>query len=242
MSLHCCVVAIEGDWIDEISGVFEKLKYRVDESFIAQTWEQVRVELNRHRLDSRKTAMAVYVVNGWTHIVDLMCGLYFEDVWQEYSGLWNTRVFGWVCEGCSGSYGFMLHHAGQRLRDVLTSEGKIETDTGEAIMEEEGIDWISADEEEVLLLADRMGLDHGTPERGYLVFRLDWRERAPSPESLAKLVEAYQLAPTPPRERWFGMTPSPRWQWTLLWTILAILAISTLFTIDWGFWLKKLRP
>jgi hypothetical protein len=171
-----------------------------------------------------------------------MMGLYFEDVWIENSALWKTRIFGWVCEGCSGSYGISLYQDGQRLRSVLASEGKVEEDIGAPLGEEHGTNWATASEEDVLAIAGRLGLDYGTPESGYLVFTVDWSALASSPEQLAAFVEKCQeAARASPRWRWGGLTDSPRWQWlVLLWAVFVLIVIWALVTLDWGFWRNKL--
>lgn len=180
--MHISVVSIEGNHLEEIAHVFRKCDYVVEESFTVTSGEQASRELDWHP-DRNHVAKVAYITNDWTFIVDPELVLMSDDVWLEYSRKWNARVFGWVCEGASGSYGLTVFDSGNKGREVFSCDGVIEVNAGEPLPEEAGVDWGQASEDDVLEIAKRLGDEYDfVTDREYFVFRLD-ESQMPGPQS-----------------------------------------------------------
>src|SRR5437588_5358596 len=121
MSMHISVVAIEGNHLAEISQVLQKCKYVIEKSTTVRTWKQAERELTWNPSPDRVSKVG-YFANGWTFLIDPELVLFTDDVWRIYSRKWNARVFGWLCEGASGSYGLTLFQSGKKRREVVSVE------------------------------------------------------------------------------------------------------------------------
>jgi hypothetical protein len=173
MSMHISVVSIKGEHLEEITEVFRKCQYVVEDAFHVSTGDQAARELNWHP-DRNHLAKLAYIAAGWTYIVDPELVLMSDDVWLEYSHKWQTRIIGWVCEGASGSYGLTVYQSGSKLREVCRCDGEIAINEGKPLPEESEIDWGEAWEDDVLELVKRFGAEYDfLADRDYMVFRLD---------------------------------------------------------------------
>jgi len=171
--MHISVVSIEGDHLNDIADVLKRCEYVVEDSFTVQTGDEAAKELDWSPNPDR-VAKVAYSDNGWTTIIDPELTLMTEDVWVEYSKEWNNRVFGWVCEGASGTYGLVVFDTGRKRRDVMAVAGDIAVNDGEPLPEESGTDWEQACEDEVLDLAEQIGPGNDfLADREYTVFHLD---------------------------------------------------------------------
>ena len=180
MSLHTSVVSIEGDHLQEIADVLRKSGYVIQESFTVHSGDQASLELNWNPARNR-VAKVAYSSEGWTHIVDPEMVLMIDDVWLEFSGKWNNVILGWICEGASGSYGLWVFQSGRKRREVLAVDGVIALDSGEPLDEESDVTWSVVFEDDVLLIAERLGAQYDfLADRTYLVYRLDESGIAPS--------------------------------------------------------------
>lgn len=177
MSLHLGVVSIRGNHLSDIPHLFEQFNYRLaGKPKSCSTVEELTDELKEVMMDNRtKVKKVVYFENGWTHILDfeqvLITG---EDVWSSASKNWSEPVLCWVCEGTSNVYMFSLFRAGQKIRSVDYVDGEL-SEFGEALPEEEGIDWAQTFETEILEIAERLGAPYGYLEANteYQVYLLD---------------------------------------------------------------------
>jgi|GEM_PF-4258705 len=173
MSLHISVVAIEGDHLEEIADILLSLDYIIEDSFTVQTGEEAAKQLS-WRPDADHVAKVAYTDCGWTYIVDPELTVMLEETWIERTQQWNNRVFAWICEGVSGSYGIMLYERGVLKRDICVVESEVHEGCGPAIPEEINLDWTEAFEDDIMKIARRIGADYDyLADREYLVFQLN---------------------------------------------------------------------
>ena len=166
MSMHIAVVAIEGNHLAEMSEVFEKCGYTIENSKRVPTAKQASNDM----ADGGKTA---YFTNGWTFIVDPELVLNTNDAWLHYSKKWKARIIGWLCEGTSATYGLALYESGKQRREVASVDGNVVVEKGKPLPEESKVDWGEADEKTVLQLAERIGAKYEFPAKAeYTVFQL----------------------------------------------------------------------
>jgi hypothetical protein len=92
----------------------------------------------------------------------------------EYANKNAIKIFSWICEGVSRSYGFKMFAPGV-VRDVLAVGGKIVTNGGARITEEGEVNWESCSERDVMHTADRLGapFDGFSNDRTYEIYTLD---------------------------------------------------------------------
>ncbi len=175
MSLHISVVSIEGNHLADLAEVFERCNYRVIGSEMTTDADSAARQLDQHVVEQTKVRKVAYFSDGWTHIVDPELVIMSDSAWADYSARWDGRIVSWVCEGCSGTYGFSLYEAGAKVRSVCRTEGRVYEDEGVPQREEAGIDWAHAFEDDVLAVAERLGAPYGYLEgvAEYHVFLLD---------------------------------------------------------------------
>lgn len=177
MSLHASVISIEGDHLEDAKDIFERANYRVlGAPEIVTSNDEIEKHLSGWMINKTQVKKVAYYAGGWTDILDSEMVLFNEsDVWIELSALWKTRILCWICEGTSGTYAFSLYENGKRIRSVLSTDGEINEEFGEQILEEEGVDWTAAFEDDVLKIADQLGAPYGYLEQDqkYHVYVLD---------------------------------------------------------------------
>ena len=173
MSLHISLVSIQGNHLSEIAGVLEDCEYIVEDSFTVKSGDQVSEELGWNP-DRNRVAKAAYFAHGWTYIIDPELVLLINDVWLKYSRKWNNRIFGWICEGVSGTYGITVFDSGNKRRVVVSVDGEVVTDEGKPLKEETDLDWNDVWETDILGLAKRIGAVYDFPaDRDYQIIHLD---------------------------------------------------------------------
>ena len=173
MSLHISVISICGDRRSEVADLFHQCGYAVEKSFLVHNSNDVLRELD-WRAHGGRVAKAVYLSGEWTSIVDPELVLVSEDVWLEFSRRWSTRVFGWICEGASGSYGIAMFDSGVKTREVVSMDGNVVIDEGTPLAEESSIDWTKAWDDDVLEIAKKLGAVYDyLADREYLILRLN---------------------------------------------------------------------
>ncbi len=155
--------------------LFEKLGYALGGPPQIESRRTVGRALEAETGDRDTVIKAVYVSNGWTHILDpeLVLSSLGAKEWLRLSGELYSRVVCWICEGTSGSYGFSLYDGGALLRDVMAVDGIVE-EKGAPRPEEEGVDWEEAFEDDVMNVVANLGAQyHGLAEEvPYYVFVL----------------------------------------------------------------------
>lgn len=173
MSLHISLVSIQGNHLSEIVGVLEDCEYIVEESYSINSGDQVSEELGWSP-DRNRVAKAAYFEHGWTFVIDPELVLFMDDIWLRYSRKWDNRIFGWVCEGVSCSYGITVFDSGIKRRKILSIDGEIVADEGKPLNEETDLDWKDVWETDILEIAKRIGAEYDFPtDREYLIFHLD---------------------------------------------------------------------
>lgn len=177
MSLHIAMVSIEGAHADAAPEIFDLLDYKiVGTPAQIQSADALQTHLERNAADGGKVKRVVYADGGWTHIADFDLILFDEQLlWKELSKRWNTRVVCWICEGTSGTYAFALYENGELLRHVMSSDGKVSHVVGDALPEEDGLEWDEACEDDVFVLIEHFGIhyDDFETDRAYWVYGLD---------------------------------------------------------------------
>src|SRR5262245_12106114 len=184
MALHTSSVHFEGQRSREMAQLLERLNYRLTgPPATAQTGDAAAELLDADTGDRNIVRKAVYESGGWTFLFDPELVVMTEDgVLSEYARANRIRVFAWVCEGVSASYGFKLF-APELVRDVLSVDGEVVTDVGPATPHESGVNWSSCSEREVMRIADRLGapFDGFTKNRTYEIYTLD-ESHMPTPD------------------------------------------------------------
>lgn len=172
--LNIGMVSIEGDQLNSVAPLLGEAGYVVKETFVVEEGSSVAKELT-WRPGPGQIAIAAFLDNGWTHIIDSDNGLMLNDRLLTLSEVQNTRIFTWHCN-CT-SVGYSLVSRGSRLRDVLYSGGGVVVDRGRPLPEESNLDWSKAGEEDVRAIAARFGAPYDfLADRKYLVFRVDQPE------------------------------------------------------------------
>ena len=172
MSLHISVVSIEGNHLQDIPDVLTDTQYTIEDSYVRMTGVEAAQELLWHP-DRDRVAKVAYESNGWTYVVDPEMVLMLDNVWLDRSRKWGTRVIGWLCEGTSNSYGLSVFQNGEQVRKVMTGNGRILTNDGAPLEEEDGLDWAWAIDADVIGVVMRLGADFDfSDDRDYTVFRL----------------------------------------------------------------------
>jgi hypothetical protein len=125
---------------------------------VDDAWSDVEDEPD----DRTKVKKLVYFDGGWTFILDdELVMLVNDDVWAHFAQQWQTRIFGWICEGASGTYAISVFDNGRKVREALYANGELLKNEGSSLPEEDGVDWSSPFEDDVLKIADRMGTPFG---------------------------------------------------------------------------------
>ena len=119
-------------------------------------------DLSDEPKDRTKVKKLAYFDDGWTFIVDDEIVMLVQDeVWSYVSEHWQTRVFGWICEGASGTYAIAVFDNGKKIRNAFYVDGELHEDNGSPLPEESGVDSSSPYEDDILRIADRMGASFG---------------------------------------------------------------------------------
>lgn len=157
-SLHMALVAVQGERLQEIRGVFERSGYTVDGPPLEVNAGGVGGALSKPTSDRNIVRKAVYVAHGWTYIVDPEMVMPFqEQVWPAISSQNDSRIIGWICEGASGTYGLRVFGQDGLERDVLVADGQLVSNLGRPLPAEKGVDWTHAFEDDVLRIAEELG-------------------------------------------------------------------------------------
>lgn len=154
-----CQVAIQSDYLDRAHVLFEELGYRLVEESKTIPHSALAEELNRPTESKNIVRKAVFLNKGWTHIYDPELVLMFDGVpWCQLTKDLQTRVVCWMVEARTGTVGFSLYENGERIREVIHYDSESEED-GSRLLEEAGIDWKSASEEDVFAVVTNLGVD-----------------------------------------------------------------------------------
>jgi hypothetical protein len=179
MSLHISVIAIQGDHIDragELLGVFG-FAATAEPAEVAG-WEAASKALDDHNCKAACSA------DGWTVIIDPDLVLMLDErACADISRRLGTQLCGLVCEGVSGTYGFILFRGGTTVRRFCSTNGVVADDAGEPLPAESDFDKSRATESGVIDVLGRLGFDYWSLERADRV--LIYCEAAPPMARLA---------------------------------------------------------
>jgi hypothetical protein len=175
MSLHISVVCFQGARQEDIEELLGRMEYRlVEPPRQAKTTAELQRLLWVNTGSRNRVVKATYSDNGWTYLLDpemvVMC---LGDVLSQYSREKHTRIFAWVCEGASMTYGFRVFDH-DSSREFIVQEGSVVADKGQPIIEEMDLDWTRA-VEAIMCLAAKLGApyDYLEHDRTYLMYTLD---------------------------------------------------------------------
>jgi hypothetical protein len=184
MGVHFSVISIEGSHLDRIGDLLLALNYRlVGPPVSCGTGSEASSLLDQDTGNGDVVRKAAYETGGWTHLLDPeLVVMQSEEQLAAFAQAHSTRILAWVCESFSASYGFRLF-APTLGREVLAVGGNVLTNDGDALSEEQGIDWAHAGEREVLGLAKRVGAEYDwmTADATYLIYTLD-ESHLPAPD------------------------------------------------------------
>jgi len=176
MALHTSSVHFEGSHSANMAALLEQLKYRLAGPPVIVHTAEAAVELLDRKTGNRNIVRkAAYESKGWTYLHDPEMVVMTEDgVLSEYASKNAIRVFSWICEGVSRSYGFKMFAPGV-VRDVLAVGGKIVTNGGARVSEEGEVNWGACSERDVMRIAERLGapFDGFSNDRAYEIYTLD---------------------------------------------------------------------
>jgi len=155
--LHFSEVAIQGDHVKDVEHLFAKLKYRIVRKNWVVGWSQFNSAIDKQPSKKDRVRKAVYLSNGWTHIVDPELVMFSEEkVLARESRLLHAKIVTWLSESTSDSYGFSAYENGRLLRAVLNLGGKVEA-RGSRLPAEQQAVWKDAGEDKILEMAKRLG-------------------------------------------------------------------------------------
>jgi hypothetical protein len=184
MSLHCSVICIRGSHLSKIEGLLAKLDYRLAGSpVLLSSAARATAALSEPADNESIVRKAAYEASGWTYLLDPEMVLVLENErLSTFARDHSTTILVWVCEGISGTYGFRMF-APELRREILSAGGLIESDIGDRLAEENGIEWASATEDDVLTVAKRLGApyDYLSVDREYSIYTLD-ESHLPDPD------------------------------------------------------------
>lgn len=176
MPLHTSSIHFEGSHSANMAALLEQLKYRLAGPPAIVDKAKPALELLYGKTGNRNIVRkAAYESTGWTYLHDPEMVVMTESrVLAEYAGKNAIRIFSWICEGVSRSYGFKMF-APSVVRDVLAVGGKIVTNGGARVAEEDGLNWELCSERDVMRIADRLGapFDGFSNDRTYEIYTLD---------------------------------------------------------------------
>jgi hypothetical protein len=184
MALHTSSVHFEGHRAADMAPLLERLDYRlVGPPAKVQTADAAAELLDADTGSRNIVRKAVYESGEWTFLYDPEMVVFTNDAMLSlYAREKGTRIFAWICEGVSRTYGFKLF-APDLVRDVLAVGGEVLTNDGVALPQEGGVNWTSCSEREVMRIADRFGaaFDGFSRDRTYEILTLD-ESHMPTPD------------------------------------------------------------
>jgi hypothetical protein len=176
MALHTSSVHFEGSHSASMTALLEQLNYRlVNPPAMLHTAEAAVELLDKDTGNRNVVRKAVYESGGWTYLHDPEMVVMTEDgVLSDYASKNRVRIFSWICEGVSRSYGFKMFAPGV-VRDVLAVGGKVVTNGGARVAEEGALNWAACSERDVMQIAERLGapFDGFSNDRAYEIYTLD---------------------------------------------------------------------
>jgi hypothetical protein len=168
LSLHMSLLMVRGDHTANLRGIFSHFDYGWTEPVQrVAAWDAALEEIRYPRPDRPPTLVrkAVAHVTGWTVVLDPELIMFAEDVaCTALASELGTAVFGAVCEGTSGSYGFSFFNP-DRQRAYMVSDSEVQEDSGQPLQAETGINLAELFEDDVLEITKRMGMDYMALER-----------------------------------------------------------------------------
>ncbi len=170
MSLHMCVIAIEGDARGAVPDFFLQSQYDLPDE--DATLDADGFAAAMEALDEPEDK-AVAFHRGWTSILDPEMVLYTEEEALAAFSRDYGKVLAIMVEAGSGTYGLSLYQKGEKRRDLLVTGGALAEDFGEPLPAEEQINLADLDEDAILDLALGLGYNFDTlGEAQFIVYPL----------------------------------------------------------------------
>ena len=159
MSMHASLLMIEGNHLDRLKEIFEDFGYAdTGQDKVVGQFEDLPA-VDQWVISRTRERNTGFFSQGWTVIMNAMVMLAYEETCSQLSKKLNSRIFGMVCEGTSGSYGFWLYDRDKK-RSFLSTDGEITDNFGEPLPGESALNKNDIFEDDILLLMKSLGFDY----------------------------------------------------------------------------------
>lgn len=176
MSLHASIVMIEGDFLSQLSEIFERFEYSdTGNDREITSWDDTLQILSNWQVSRSRVLKAVCLQQGWSVILDPEMVMFADEAsCSKVSSEFQTRIFGLICESTSGTYGFNFYN-NQKVRDFLSVNGEVVEDFGIPMQEEAEFDKSQVFEADILKIMEEIGVDYNSLEtvENFIVKELD---------------------------------------------------------------------
>jgi hypothetical protein len=152
---------IEGDHRSELGKIFKMFDYEdTGKDLGIKKWNEITNYLSDY-IEGTRVVKAVCFQQGWTIIIDPEMVMFSdEEACIKVSSELKSRVFGMICEGTSGTYGFTLFD-NKKIRGLLSTNSQIVEDFGVQLPSESKFDKSKIFEDDIVLVMRDMGVDYG---------------------------------------------------------------------------------
>ena len=181
MSLHMSLLMVKGDFSNDLRALFQDFDYTWTGNIERHTSFDAAVHATRYpRPDRPRNVVhkAVVVESGWTVVLDPELLMWDEtEPCSATARRLNTSVFGALCEGTSGNYGFSYYDT-DKCRRFLLVDGKVQTNEGQPITAEQGFALERLFEDDVVNIMQRVGVSYESLQRRNEFFVVELDESA----------------------------------------------------------------
>ena len=160
MSAHQSVILFGGDLSGRLSELFAAFGYKMTGASECVpggdlVWQRTNYP---QRGKPREIVYKAVLCNGaWTAVLDReMVMIVNGKSCEEFAARAGITVFGYIAEGASGTYA-IYKYAPKKVRELFVQEGKVLTDFGGSLPEEEGFANESLFEDGIYRIMERVG-------------------------------------------------------------------------------------
>jgi hypothetical protein len=165
MAMHVSILLIEGDHMSRLDEIFDAFHTEfktenIGEDAMYDTFLEAAKALDPMPFVRNEEWKATCSCNGWTVIIDPNLWMMLDEACLSLSRDLPARIFGMVCEGTSGTYGFNLYENGEKVRDLCSEDSQIVADSGTPLEIESRIDKSHLFVDDILLVMSSMGVSY----------------------------------------------------------------------------------
>jgi hypothetical protein len=186
MAMHVSILLIEGNHMSRLTELFEEFEVTdTGNDRLCSGYDEATRTLDSVPSDPYVERKAVCTCKGWTVVLDPNLWMMFHDACLHISRELSSRIFGMICEGVSGTYGYILYESGKKVRDFLSVSGEIVEDHGIPLEIESQIDKSEIFDNDVLGVMNHLGVSYEDylNAKPYLVKEVRSPELTPEEES-----------------------------------------------------------